>query len=133
MSTGVNEYAEHEYDNCFAPSIDLSILSIFRYFYSRFGEDTYPGVIQYAEHEHENHLVPSIESSILLVFRYFCPRVGEDISTGVLRYAEHEYGKYFAPNYRFIDFFTLGTQTSENIPIRVLRCAELECVGLLVH
>ncbi|EYB90851.1 hypothetical protein Y032_0213g2288 [Ancylostoma ceylanicum] len=30
-------------------------------------------------------------------------------------------------------FFTLGARTSGNIPSRVLRCAELECVGLLVH
>ncbi|EYC32406.1 hypothetical protein Y032_0003g1554 [Ancylostoma ceylanicum] len=49
---GVIRYAEHEYDNRFAPSIDLSTLSIFRYFYPRVGEDTSPGVIQYAEHEY---------------------------------------------------------------------------------
>ena len=56
MSTGVIRYAEHEYDNCFPPSIDLSILSIFRYFFPRVGEGMPIGVLQYAEYEYDNHI-----------------------------------------------------------------------------
>ena len=58
MSTGVIEYAEYEYDNRFAPSIDLSILLISRNFCPRVGEDMSTGVIEYAEHEYDNHFAP---------------------------------------------------------------------------
>ena len=58
MSTEVIQYAEHEYDNRFAPSIDLSILLIFRNFCPRVGEDMSTGVIEYAEHEYDNHFAP---------------------------------------------------------------------------
>ncbi|EYC30388.1 hypothetical protein Y032_0005g2623 [Ancylostoma ceylanicum] len=71
MFTGVFQYAEHECDNHFVPSIDLSTLLIFRNFCPRVGEDVSTGVIQYAEREHNNSFARSIDLLILLIFAIF--------------------------------------------------------------
>ncbi|EYC09620.1 hypothetical protein Y032_0059g2965 [Ancylostoma ceylanicum] len=103
MSTGVIQYAEHEYDNHFVLSIDLSILLIYRYFCPRVGGDMPIGVLQYAEYEYDNRFAPSIDLPILSIFRHFCPRVGGDMPIGVLQYAEYEYDNHIPREHRVID------------------------------
>ena len=99
MSTGVIQYAEHEYDNHFVPSIDLSILLIFCNFRPLVAGDMSTGAIRYDKHEYDDP-IPR-DYGVIDFVDFICSYlvVCKNSSTGVLQHAEREHGEDYGRIY----------------------------------